>query len=204
MKVDHLNRELDGSHEIRITVNSCERDKTELLLSNRQLKESKDGGKKGSSDKQENQDFFAFYVVALILSYLKALVRQQMGVFIKYLSYIYLVANHIYERGTRLEEKYKILEYLCVLFQIVLRKIKTINDKYMFDQKIKKLNSKYNILDTVQEKGRIIVYNSQYTINKETRNKIQVFYTELRRKCRNIHEEAYKLASLKQQKVKIQ
>ncbi|EMR10785.1 hypothetical protein PNEG_00933 [Pneumocystis murina B123] len=199
-----LSKELDGSHKIRIRVNSCETKKTELLSNDTQVKDSKDIEKKDFSNRQKNEEFFIFYVITVILNYFKGLVKQQVDVFIKYLSYIYAIASNIHEKGTKLDEKYKILDHLFVFFRVILKKIKTINDKYMVDQKIKNFNSKHNILNTIQEKGRIILYNFQYIMSTKTRNKIQVFYTELCKKCKNIHEEAYRLANLKQEKVKIQ
>ncbi|KTW30279.1 hypothetical protein T552_00754 [Pneumocystis carinii B80] len=198
-----LSKEEEGRYKIIIKVDSNEIEKRMIDLNDKETKEFKNIEKKEFSNKQKNEEFFIFYAITIILSYFKALIKQRIGVFIKYLSYIYSFVSNIYGRGAKIDEKYKISEYLFLIIQVILKKIKTIDDKYMIDQKIRNFNSKYNILNTLQEKERIIIHNFQYTMNTETGNKIQVFYTKLRKKCRNIHEEACKLANLKE-KVKIQ
>ncbi|KAG4306327.1 hypothetical protein PORY_000315, partial [Pneumocystis oryctolagi] len=200
-----LSRQANGTQEMIIMFDSCKAGKSALLLNGQEL-----GGSElvveaihfGNIEKYIGM--LLFYII-IITDYIHAYVSRQFTRFIKYLSYGYIFSDNTLQKGVRLNRKYKISEHLSLVTQTVLKTIKAVNNRYTIDEKIKKINSKYNVLSTIQEKIRIITSYFQLTMNTKTGSKIHMFYVKCCRKCRNIHEEARRLAvcsNLKQNKLK--
>ncbi|CCJ28549.1 unnamed protein product [Pneumocystis jirovecii] len=197
-----LNRQEDGTQEMRIKFDSRKAKASALLLDGTELKGSKLSVEENGLRNIEGYIGILMFYIVITLNCVRTYISQHSVRLTKYLSYGYVFADKLLQKGIELDRKYKISERLYLIMQVALKKVKAINNRYAIDQKIKKIDSKYNILNTVQGKIYAIARYFQLIMNTKTGNKIHIFFTKCCRKCRGIHEEALRLANLKQTKIK--
>ncbi|KAG5520259.1 hypothetical protein PMAC_001338 [Pneumocystis sp. 'macacae'] len=189
-----LNRQKDGTQEMRIRFDSRKAKASALLLDGTELKGSKLSIEENGLKNIEGYIGILMFYIVITLNYIKTYISQHSVRLVKYLSYSYAFTDNTLQKGIELNKKYKISERFYFFMQFILKKIKSVNDRYTIDQKIKSFDSKYNILNTVQEKIQVIIHYFRFTMNTKTGNQIRTFFTKCYRKCRSIHEEACRLA----------
>ncbi|KAG4302926.1 hypothetical protein PCANB_000757 [Pneumocystis canis] len=197
-----LNKKADEIEKMKITFDSHKAAKSALRLNGAQLDDSKLIVEADYFGNIQKYTEIINYYIMIVSNYLKTCIKEQSFRLSKCLSYGYVFSDNTFQKGIEFNEKHKISEHLLSIMQSVFKKIKVINDKYSIDKKLKNFNSKYDILDTLKKKINIIMHYFQLTMNTKIGNKIYTFYIKFCEKCRNIHEEARRLANLKQKKLK--